>query len=298
MGYCVRCGCKTNILNSLNFSGSNTKAICNKCLKELGVPSGSEIVYTHGTYGELLSLVKFHNPELLEKEPGKRKGNDFRDPEPLPEIPSAEQILDEKYLIANPDIRLEKAEKCYASEYVTYSVTYLKTQKINRGYTSVSFNLGHGLHYGIASKNAPKIKKTEEKNFASGKLYLTSDRMILYIKGKYITKFYESIRNIKWNMASFDMDFDDGDSVNISTFSWGKIGLIIELINVMRQENAIKAVQEKARKKQTTRSKNRKAAKNESEEAVKLIRQYKELYDDGIISKEEFEAKKAELLKK
>lgn len=190
----------------------------------------------------------------------------------------------EKTMVANPGVNLEPGENCFFAEEATAVIS--KNQNIGTTYNSA----GGGIYYrGISfhdNSGTRKIVRGTVTDKYPGHLYLTSKRVLMVA--------YKGGFDIPWTkLVGFEAYSDGlmltsgGKSYLVETNSVKKIKKFVEANNVYVQS------QQKSDEVNTS-----KAAKplTLTTDDVSELRKYKELLDEGIITKEEFEDKKKAVL--
>ena len=306
--YCIRCGQKIGLFKSLSLPEG---PLCDECLQELGFTTDDKKRYDSmkGNYELLLAEARLRNPAILSFAPGTRKTADRQDPIPLPPVRYINQILDEDYWVKDVPIRLSVQEKCYYRD--TLTVSFKSQTIVTKGGTTtqgISVNLGHGLRYHLGASSPSKKTVKETTNSYPCEVLLTNEQLILRIKKKQVEVPLFTINNIDWKLLSCDV-YTNSDSVTFSNkiFGLDRFHRAFELIGMKEKEDYLIAqeqqrIQEqKAQQKKIAQSTKKGASKTkakDSSDPISLLREYKQLLDDGILTEEEFAAKKAELLKK
>lgn len=292
MAFCIRCGYKTSLFKS-NFLLDGM--ICDDCIKEMNVPENARASLSQYSYQTFLSMMNYINPEAIDIVPGTRKSKEYRSPSVRPDIKSANDILNDS-IIEKPGFKLEKKEKCYCKIKATLSMTRTKTVKTGGGnYAGVSINLGHGMRYHVGGRTPEKTKQKDVTLSSDVEFFLTSKRIVILVKGTTQSEPYDMINGINFKMSSFTVDFSDGP-IQFSTdiVSCNKVHVIYDFIQIKLDEDKIIASDEKSRQ---TEQKSSRDNRKTDDNPVSLLRSYKSLLDDGIITQEEFEIKKKEILK-
>ena len=296
--YCVRCGYKVGLFRHTNLL--NGEKICNSCLEELGIREKSTYRVENGSYEMLLLGARLQNSNVNYL-PGERTGTDYVEPKPLPVIRSAAEILEQDYLIPkdklprNVQRELSTYENCYCQCNVNLSTVLKRTIKEASHYKGVRIGLGHGLSYSIGERVPGKTRTVNETKNVISNVYLTSSRLIIEVNNQLSFVPYGVFDAIYKSPGSFDIEDNEG-TLHFSSIFKNNFFPVYSLIMLHQKELETNAKQIKVNSK-TTHQKKSSAQSEPKKSNPALIREYKQLYDDGIISKEEFEQKKEELLR-
>lgn len=288
MAYCARCGYKCSFFKSWTFPDGT---LCNDCLKELGVSDSERDKYMSmsGTYEMLLAEKKLQNPEIELLPIGERKGDDFQEPKEIT-VRTLNEILEE-HRLENVNVSLEPNEICYFKG--SPSVCFQQTQRVTTGggpYMGVSFKLGGGVRLGVGGRPSKKTKTKEKTVSIIVDFYLTSKRMLFKAKEKFYSIYFSDIESITWHTSSFDV-ITEYDNLTFSN-------VIMPMSDVERLYYLIQLTSPMIDSAETTTLTSfANTSSDASPDPIHLLREYKKLLDEGIITQDEFEIKKAELLK-
>ena len=293
MAYCIRCGYKCSAFKSMILREGS---ICKDCLDELGITSEEKSRYTSmaAPYELVLADLRFNNPGKSLPDPGERTGDDYQSPPEMPNVRTYDEMLDE-YYIKDPGINLDFNEKCYFRDSLTLSYKENVTVVTGGGnYSGFSLDLGLGIHYGLGGRSPEKTKSKNVTTSMPTTFHMTSKRFYFRAEKQYFSIYYRDIDSITWNIKSFDV-ISGADNLKFSTLIMpvSNIERIYYLIQQKNKEDAL-AASERANSWETARKKS--DIKKRETEAIKLIREYKKLLDEGILTQEEFDRKKRQIL--
>ena len=180
--------------------------------------------------------------------------------------------------IPNPSISLEENEMCYyIGEASAMHQKNIVTGHINRG-TGGSVRIAKGLSVRVGGGASQTIRENVNEYY-EGKLYITNYRIILLAPKYGFDLPVAKITQLIYMNDGLQI-YSEAKSYSVSTNDVFKIREIIEFLN---GQNAFKE-----RKKQSTQ----KSKVSEADEIMK----FKKLLDDGVITQEEFDAKKKQIL--
>lgn len=180
--------------------------------------------------------------------------------------------------IPNPSISLEENENCYyIGEASAMHQKNIVTGHINRG-TGGSVRIAKGLSVRVGGGASQTIRENVNEYY-EGMLYITNYRIILLAPKYGFDLPVAKITQLIYMNDGLQI-YSEAKSYSVSTNDVFKIREIIEFLN---GQNAFKE-----RKKQSTQ----KSKVSEADEIMK----FKKLLDDGVITQEEFDAKKKQIL--
>lgn len=192
-----------------------------------------------------------------------------------------------KYIVVNPGIMLDTDEVCYFC-VPCHSIRF---KNVVVGTNTTSAHIG-GSKKGIYLGNGYSSKVNDRKNVAEkyqGHFFLTNKRMICNAL-KY------SFEIPLTNITSLTT-YSDGLTVMSKGVSYNvSFEGISRFKNLVNLNNEIEERRKKIEKERKVINNNHHNLKFEKNNIPDLIREYKKLMDDGIITQEEFDAKKKELL--
>lgn len=180
--------------------------------------------------------------------------------------------------IPNPSISLEENENCYyIGDASAIHQKNVVTGHINRG-TGGSVRIAKGLSVRVGGGTSQTIRENVNEYY-EGKLYITNYRIILLAPKYGFNLPVSKITQLIYMNDGLQI-YSGAKSHTVSTNDVLKIREIIEFLN---GQNAFKE-----RRKQSTQ----RPIVSEANELIK----FKKLLDDGVITQEEFDAKKKQIL--
>lgn len=260
---CVVCG------KVADMTRSNTKigAVCKPCM---------DILVKHGIHP---LNIKKHSMEELRSLCGVYMNSAGEVSEEVTNLSAYEQL--EKRIISNPSISLKEGEVCfYSGKAAAYHEKNVVTGRTSSG-AGVSLRVAKGVSVRTGGGGSKNIRETIGESF-EGTLYLTNFRIILLAPKYGFDVMIPKITSVSTRSDGLQL-FEGSKCHSVLTSDVNKILSTIELMNRAMEEQPKEEVK-KASSSKTTKN------------AAKEIREYKQLLDDGIITQEEFDAKKKQLL--
>jgi len=248
-----------------DYSRSNTRIgpVCYDCMKKLTKQGVNVINIKKYEISQLQQMCKVGEYTQSEEQNNQE------------EMGVSYSLL-EKMIVKNPSISLKKGEVCfYEKKAIAFHQKNVVTGTM-RSSTGASVRVAKGLSFRIGGGETQNIRENVGEHY-DGILYVTNMRILL-LASKY--GFEISIPKITSIVQRKDgLQFYVGDKChNVLTKD---VKSIIKLFNTMNQ-----AFDEQPKSNEKSKT-----------DVVKEIREYKQLLDEGILTLEEFEEKKKQLLK-
>ncbi len=194
----------------------------------------------------------------------------------------------EQFKVESPNIRLSKGEICY---YAGEVHPFKLKQRYARSSSSkgISVKIMNGLWYHTGGGQSSPIVQ-EYCDSCDGTLFITNQRWVLTAPKYGFNIKIQKIINLEIHDNGFSLY--EGNRCHMVNGIGGES--LYRLIQLMNAADKIRVEQEeKEEAKQITKN----SAKNKhSPDKFDEIREYKKLLDDGIITQDEFEKKRTELL--
>ncbi len=193
----------------------------------------------------------------------------------------------QKNLVKNPSITLQEGEYCHFETPARAIETKTVTTGSSHSGNSFSINLGHGMRVGDYSGGST-INRQNVVNEYPGTFYMTNKHFVLNT-----VKCGFDIPMTKVSNLEFLNDgiiiYSAGKAHMVAFSNPDKLKKIIAMLNeceILSRKAGINPATEKSE-----------AAKPAEKDIPKLLREYQGLLKDGVITQEEFEEKKRQLLK-
>lgn len=194
----------------------------------------------------------------------------------------------QKNLVKNPSITLQEGEYCHFEAPARAIETKTVITGSSHSGNSFSINLGHGMRVGDYSGGS-SINRQNVVNEYPGTFYMTNKHFVLNT-----VKCGFDIPMAKVSNLEFLNDgmiiYSAGKAHMVAFSNPDKLKKIIAMLNeceILSRKAGISPETQGATSKVT-----------DEKNVPKLLREYKSLYEDGVITKEEFEEKKKQLLNK
>lgn len=205
--------------------------------------------------------------------------------------------LAEMFVIENPPIALKSNEKCfYVGEACGAKIKTVTTGYVgaNKG---VSIRIMKGVSYHTGGSKGQAVREQVLEASAPGTFIMTGNRFILQTSQYGFEVTGDKIQSVEMRPDGFGIHIKNKMHI-VLTSDVTKIATIMQVLTAATEETERqKALEPPVEKPKRTRSK--KAVEQESAGSVSgadEIRKYKMLMDEGIITAEQFEKKKNEIL--
>ncbi len=187
----------------------------------------------------------------------------------------------QKLIVSNPNISLLNNEICFykqvASAYHQKNIVIGSSGKT----TGMNIRIAKGISVRTGGGRSRVIRKDVVETFV-GTLYITNYRIILLAPKCGFDLYVSKINQLTYNNDGFQI-YHGSKCYNVLTCDVDNIQAVIQLLNEQEIFEDEKIANKQEKKKTET-------------QIVNEIRQYKKLYDEGVISEDEFTAKKKQLL--
>ena len=190
----------------------------------------------------------------------------------------------QRLIINNPTISLKTGEVCYYQHEATaYHEKNVVTGRKSSG-AGVSFRVAKGVYVRTGGGDSQVIRENVGEYF-DGMLYITNFRIVLLTPKYGFDIPFSKIAQIENHHDGFQI-YSGAKCYSLLTIDVLTILVILELIKIV---NGGQLSSNKKLSNTDTKS-------NSTDSNVKDLREFKKLLDEGIITEEEFEAKKKQLL--
>ena len=201
------------------------------------------------------------------------------------------------FIINNPNIALEEGENCY---YIG-DACGAKVKTLTTGYTGkrrgFSFAITNGMSYHTGESAGQAVREHVLDTSLVGKFALTNHRFIL-MTSQYGFEI-KTNKAVSVEIRQDGLAFYDKNKMHlVITDDIEKITVILKVLTAATEEcenNKLLQTKEKAEKAPKNKS-NKENKLNTSFSGADEIRKYKQLMDEGIITEEQFEKKKLDIL--
>ena len=246
--------------------------ICKDCCEKFG--------YKIPSFQNTSKLSKMTKAELLQQP------SSTETLPPIPEKSAYKQL--EMMVIQNPPISLKKGEVCfYEGDAQAIHIKNVVVGSKSKG-SGASIRVAKGLSFHTGGGGSKTIRKDVVERF-NGNLYLTNMRIVLLTP-----KFGFDLPILKITQFSKRSDgfiiYSGSNSYSVGSKDTSKIVSIINLMDQAFDEQEQNVTQ----KSQSIKKSNSKASSQT--DPYEEIKKLKELFDMGIITEDEFKAKKKKLL--
>lgn len=190
----------------------------------------------------------------------------------------------QRLVVSNPHISLATNEECYYQQEATaYKEKNVVTGRKSGG-SGVSFRVAKGVYVRTGGGNSQVIRENVGEYF-DGMLYITNLRMVLLTPKYGFDIPFSKITRIENHPDGFQI-YSGAKCYLVLTIDVSTILAILNLIKIDRER--------KLPSKENVR--NTKAQTSSTDLDVNKLRELKTLFDEGVITEEEFNAKKKRIL--
>lgn len=197
----------------------------------------------------------------------------------------------ELFIVENPPIKLNKDEKCYYEGIACGG----RVKTITTGYTGqrkgTSIRITKGVTYHTGGSEGRAIREQVLEQSSPGRFFITGNRLILQTNRYGFTIAGDKIDSVTVSQQGICIYSKDKCYYVIT----GEVSKIFNILNILTEvtesENERKEIEKEAAQQKKIASP---SAPHQS--GADEIRKYKELLDDGIITKEQFERKRDQIL--
>lgn len=199
------------------------------------------------------------------------------------------------FMVDNPPIVLGPEEQCY---YVG-NACGAKIKTITTGHVGASkgttIRIMKGVSYHVGGSKGQAVREQVLDKSPEGTFVMTGNRFVLLT-----TQYGFEIAGNKLNSIELRPDgfaiFQKNKTHIVLSEDVKKIAVIMQLLISATEEEQKKLLEEKEKTPKKRKSKKVEEQTNEGLSSADEIRKYKQLMDEGIITEEEFEKKKHEIL--
>ena len=276
---CIACGNKIShngVVYEKAYKLGINKYICHKC---------AEIVGIKGFWDTLK-----YSEEKIRKKYEEEMANRFPETVKTMDLKTLESCLAD-YIVSKPDISMKKDEVCYIQVHAKSLI--VKNAVIGNirssSHTGVS---KHGRYTGGGFSASTSIRGNVAEKY-DGRFYITNQRMVLNAPKHGFDLPLEKIDTIDFKPDGLII-YSKGKSymVETETAEW-----IRKFVLISNEYRSRKPMVDKEIVSDQSNDRKSELGEDIEKKKVALLREYKALLDDGIITQEEFDKKKAEILK-
>lgn len=201
------------------------------------------------------------------------------------------------FVIDNPPIALKENEKCFYAGVACGAKVKTMTTGYEGSHSGVSIHIMKGFSYHTGGSRGKAVREQVLESSAPGTFIITGNRFVLQTSQYAFEVAGDKIQSVEMRPDGFGIYVKNKMHI-VLTSDVTKIATIMRVITAATEElDRQKALEQQTEQPKKPRSK--KATKMEGsqiESGADEIRKYKLLMDEGIITEEQFEKKKNQIL--